>query len=60
MPPEALAYQFKVPALAVAFKVSVPKPHRVLGVVAVMVGEAFTVAITAVRVEVQLPVVAST
>ena len=61
VPPVAAAYQFKVPALAVAPKVTVPVPQRLAGVVAVTVGMAFTVAITAVLVAVVQPVlVAST
>jgi hypothetical protein len=61
VPPVAAAYQFKVPALAVAPKVTVPVPQRLAGVVAVTVGIAFTVAMTAVLVAVVQPVlVAST
>ena len=61
VPPVAAAYQFKVPALAVAPKVTVPVPQRLAGVVAVTVGMAFTVAMTAVLVAVVQPVlVAST
>jgi len=48
VPPEAAAYQLIRPAEAVAPKVNVPVPHRLLGVVSVIVGIAFTVAITAV------------
>lgn len=59
-PPLAAAYQFKVPALAVAPRVSVPVPQRVAGVVAVIVGVVLMVAITAVRAEVQELSVAST
>ena len=54
-PPVAAAYQLIVPALAVAPNVAVPVPQRFAGVVAVMVGGAFTV--TAVVVAVQ-PLVA--
>ena len=61
VPPVAAAYQFKVPALAVAPMVTVPVPHIDAGVVAVTVGMAFTVAMTAVLVAVVQPVlVAST
>ncbi len=61
VPPVAAAYQFKVPALAVAPKVAVPVPHIAAGVVAVTVGVVFTVATTAVLVAVVQPVlVAST
>ncbi len=61
VPPVAAAYQFKVPALAVAPKVTVPVPHIAAGVVAVTVGVVFTVATTAVLVAVVQPVlVAST
>ncbi len=61
VPPVAAAYQFKVPALAVAPMVTVPVPQRLAGVVAVTVGIAFTVAMTAVLVAVVQPVlVAST
>ncbi len=61
VPPVAAAYQFKVPALAVAPKVTVPVPHIDAGVVVVTVGVVFTVAMTAVLVAVVQPVlVAST
>ena len=50
VPPVAAAYQLRVPALAVALKVTVPVPQRLAGVVAVMVGIVFTVAVTAVLV----------
>ena len=61
VPPVAAAYQFKVPALAVAPKVAVPVPQIAAGVVAVTVGVVFTVAITALLVAVVQPVlVAST
>ncbi len=61
VPPVAAAYQFKVPALAVAPKVTVPVPHIDAGVVAVTVGIEFTVAMTAVLVAVVQPVlIAST
>ena len=61
VPPVAAAYQFKVPALAVAPKVTVPVPQRDAGVVVATVGIAFTVAATAVLVAVVQPLlVAST
>ena len=44
-----------VPALAVAPNIAVPVPHIAAGVVAVTVGIAFTVAITAVLVAVVHP-----
>jgi hypothetical protein len=43
VPPVAAAYQFIVPALAVAPRMTVPVPHLDPGVVPVMVGIAFTV-----------------
>ena len=49
-PPDAAAYQFMVPALAVAPKVTVPVPQRLAGAVAVMVG-AFTVIAVVVAVQ---------
>ncbi len=42
-PPVAAAYQLIVPAEAVAPRVTVPVPHMLPGVVAVIVGIAFTV-----------------
>lgn len=61
VPPVAAAYQFIVPALAVAPRITVPVPHLDPGVVLVIVGIALTVAITAVLVAVVQPlVVAST
>ena len=48
-----VAYQFKVPALAVAPNTTVPAPQREPGVVALTLGVAFTVANTAVLAEVQ-------
>ena len=47
-PPAAAAYQFKVPALAVADKLTVPVPHRSPGVEPVTVGTVLMVAVTAV------------
>ena len=46
-PPVAAAYQFIVPAEAVAPKVTVPVPHREPSVVPVIVGIVFIVAVTA-------------
>lgn len=47
-PPEAEVNQFKVPALAVAYKVTTPASQREPGVVLVTVGVIFIVAIMAV------------
>lgn len=58
-PPVKLANQLIVPALGVALNVSVPAPHRVAGIVEVIVGVAVIVAVTAVReAEVQVTFVA--
>ena len=60
-PPVAAEYQFIVPADAVASSETVPVPQTLPGVVAVIVGIAFTVAVTAVLVAVVHPLaVAST
>ena len=60
-PPVDAAYQLMVPAEAVAPRVTVPVPQILPGVIVVMVGMAFTVAIMADRVAVvQLFAVAST
>ena len=61
-PPEAAAYQFKVPALAAAPNVTVPASQRAAGVFPVTVGiVVFIVAITAVLdALMQLPFEAST
>ena len=59
-PPVGLAYQIVFPALAVAFKVTEPASHRLPGVVAVIVGVVFTVAITAVLEEAQVAFTVST
>jgi hypothetical protein len=48
-PPLEAAYQLTVPADAVAASATVPVPQRLAGVVPVIVGILFTVAITAVR-----------
>ena len=48
-PPVKTEYQLMVPAEAVAPSPTVPVLQRLAGVVPVMVGMAFTVAITAVR-----------
>ena len=61
VPPVEAAYQLIVPAEAVAPRSTVPSPQREPGVVPVIVGIVFTVAITSVLVAVvQPPSVAST
>ena len=55
VPPVEAAYQFIVPAEAVALRVVVPLTQIFPGVVPVIVGIAFTVAITAVLVAVVQP-----
>ncbi len=61
LPPVEFAYQLMVPALAAAPKVTVPFPQRLLSVVELILGIAFTVAVTAVLVAVVHPfAVAST
>ena len=61
VPPVAAAYQFNVPALAVAPKVTVPVAHLAAGVVPDIVGMALTVATTALLAAVEQPLaVAST
>ena len=61
VPPVAALYQLIVPELAVAPNSTVPVPQRFAGVLAVMVGIAFTVAATDVLVAVVHPfAVAST
>ena len=61
VPPITAAYQFNVPALAVAPKVTVPVPQTEPGVVPLTVGMALTVATTALLVAVVQPfAVAST
>ena len=59
-PPLDAAYQFKVPALAVAPKFTVPASQREAGVVVLTLGVLFTVATTALRAEVHELSVAST
>jgi hypothetical protein len=59
-PPDDEEYQFIVPAEAVAPKVIVPAPQRVLGVVPVIIGGLLTVAVTAVLVDDVQTLVAST
>ena len=58
VPPVNALYQLIVPALAVAPNTTVPVPQRLAGVLAVMVGTAFTVitdaALVAVGVEIQV------
>ena len=61
VPPVTAVYQFNVPALAVAPKVTVPIPHTEPVVVPDTVGMALTVATTALLVAVVQPfAVAST
>lgn len=61
VPPISESYQFIVPPETVASKVAVPESHIEDGVVEVIVGVVFTVAVIAVRVGlVQLLVLAST
>lgn len=54
-PPVEVAYQFNVPALAVAPNVTAPASQRAAGVVPVIVGVVFTVATTGVLVGVTQP-----
>ena len=60
VPPVASAYQTVLPALEVALSVTVPALHLLLGVVAVMAGVVFTVAITGTLEEAQVPETLST
>ena len=60
LPPLDVAYQFKVPALAVALSVTTPVSHLEPGVVEVTAGPLLTVAVTAVLAEAQLPLAACT
>ena len=61
VPPVEAAYQLIVPALAAAPKVTEPMPQRLLSVVELILGMAFTVATTAVLLAVVQPLaVAST
>ena len=60
-PPVELLYQLIVPLLALAPKATVPASHLDNGVVPIILGEVFTVAIIAVlEVDVQPLLVAST
>ena len=59
-PPLLAANQSRLPALVVAASTTVPASQRLPGVVEVTEGVIFTVATTAVRAEVQPPLVAST
>lgn len=60
-PPLEVAYQLMVPALEVALKLTIPVPHRLPSVVAVIVGIALIVAVTGVlEVDVHDPLVTST
>ena len=61
VPPEEAAYQLMVPAEEAAPRLTVPVPHLEAGVVPVIVGIVFIVAITSVlEAEVQPFAVAST
>ena len=60
VPPVAVLYQLSVPELAVAPRVTVPESQTCDGIVDVILGVRFTVAKTAVRVDVQVPSVLST
>ena len=60
VPPEELAYQLRIPKFEVAPNTTVPAPQCEAGVVEDITGVALTVAITALRGEVQLLLVAST
>jgi hypothetical protein len=46
VPPVKAVYQFMVPAEAVALSVTVPVPHRELGVVPVIIPEGFTATVS--------------
>ncbi len=60
VPPDAAAYQLSVPALVVEPKVTVPLPQTEPGVAEVIVGAVLTVAVTAVLVDAQPALLAST
>ena len=60
VPPVAEANQLIVPALATACNVTVPASHLLAGVVLVIEGIAFIVAVIAVRGEIQVPLATST
>ncbi len=60
VPPVIAAYQLNVPALAVAERVTVPASHRDPPFTEVTVGVVFIVANTAVLLDVQPVLVAST
>jgi hypothetical protein len=60
VPPVAVAYQTTFPALEVADNVTLPASQRLAGEVEVIDGVELTVAVTAVLVEVQVPLAAST
>lgn len=59
-PPVATSNHFKVPALAVALKLTLPASHLVPGVVVRIVGIMLIVAVTGVLAEKQFPLAAST
>ena len=60
VPPEAAAYQFKVPALAVAASTTAPALHLEAGVVELILGVVLIVAVTELLAEVHPVFVAST
>ena len=60
VPPEAAAYQFKIPPLAEAPRTTAPASHREAGIVEVTLGVVFMVAITALLAEVHPVLFAST
>ena len=60
VPPVAEAYQLIVPELAEACNVTVPELHTAAGIVLVILGVLFIVAVTAVLEEVHVPFVVST
>ena len=58
-PPNGPLNQFKVPALAVAARVTVPASHLLPAVVVSTLGVVYTVAITDVLGEIQVPFTAA-
>ena len=60
VPPLGTSYHCKVPALVAAKRVTLPASQRLFGVVDVILGVTFTVAVTAVLGELHVPEVAST
>ena len=55
VPPIGFAYQIVLPALDVAFNVTLPASQRLAGVVDVIVGVAVMVAVTGVLADEQTP-----